>query len=819
MTRRPTAVVDGRGRRANPGPVVRLFLSVAVGAFAFIGSASALAKPSRPYAARARGVVTVTRDSAGIPHVLARDFRGLGYGDGYAFAQDNLCTLADQFITVEGQRSRYFGPNAMNLNFSAGAADSNLNSDLFWKYVQASHVVDRSLAQRPPIGPLPQVRQMYEGWAAGYDAFLRSGKLRDPRCKGKRWVHPITAMDLYLRGEQIVTEGSAQQFISDLVDAVPPGAGTASAASAGRFDIRALTAQLGGTSDASAGSNGIGLGSQDTRGGDGMVLANPHFPWRGTERFWMAQLTIPGRYNVMGGTLEGFPFIGIGFNQHLAWTHTVSTTRRFTIFQLRLVPGDPTSYYVDGKPHRMGRVTVRVQTGHGVKSHTFFTTRWGPVLIVPPAQYAWTTTTAYALGDSVAGDLARAANQYLRMGQASSVRGLLGVEERFLAIPTFNTIAADDRGQALYGDVGNTPNVTAAKISACTPAGLPQLVFSQARVITLDGSRSGCGWANDHGTPVHGIFNGSHLPHIIRRDYVENSNDSYWLANPSSPLTGFSPIIGLTGTAQGLRTRLGNEMIAERMAGTDGFAGRKFTVPLLQRMWENDRSKLAELVLASLVSACRANPHQLASNGTAVDLTAACTALAGYNKTGNLGAHGGWLFYTWFSYAPSSGFWADAFDPNRPLTTPSQLNTANPAILKALADAVLNLNAHGVALTASYGEVQHATRNAAKIPIHGCNTGCFNAIQSGTATATNPTSIAPYGEVFTGSSLVITTELTKRGPRSQGILTYSQATDPTSPWFANLTRLYSQKRWVTMRYTPSQLRADRGARTLRLVVR
>ncbi len=819
MTRRTPAVVDDRGRRSNPVPVVRLLLSVAVGALALIGSAPALAAPSRPYAARAGDVVTVTRDSAGIPHVLARDFRGLGYGEGYAFAQDNLCTLADQFITVEGQRSRYFGRTAMNLNFSAGAADSNLNSDLFWNYVRASHIVDRSLAQRPPVGPLPQVRQIYEGWAAGYNAFLRSGKLHDPRCAGKRWVHPITPTDLYLRGEQIVTEGSAQQLISDLVDAVPPSAGAASAASAGRLDLPALTAQLGGTPDASTGSNGIGLGSQDTRGGDGMVLANPHFPWRGTERFWMAQLTIPGQYNVMGGTLEGFPFIGIGFNQHLAWTHTVSTTRRFTIFQLRLVPGDPTSYYVDGKPQRMGRVTVRVQAGDGVTSHTFFTTRWGPVLIVPQAQYAWTTTTAYALGDSVASDLARSANQYLRMGQATSVRGLLGVEESFLAIPTFNTIAADDRGQALYGDVGNTPNVTAAKISACTPAGLPQLVFAQARVITLDGSRSGCGWANDPGTPVRGIFNGSHLPHILRRDYVENSNDSYWLANPSSPLTGFSPIIGLTGTTQGLRTRLGNEMIAARMAGTDGYGGRKFTVSLLQRMWENDRSKLAELVLASLVSACRANPHQLASNGTAVDLTAACTALAGYNKTGNLSAHGGWLFYTWFSYAPSSGFWADAFDPKRPLSTPSQLNTANPAILKALADAVLNLQAHKVSLTASYGEVQHATRNAAKIPIHGCNTGCFNAIQSGTATAKNPTSIAPYGEVFTGSSLVMTTELTKQGPRSQGILTYSQATDPTSPWFANLTRLYSQKRWVPMRYTPAQLRADHGARTLSFVVR
>ncbi|HUO72620.1 MAG TPA: penicillin acylase family protein [Solirubrobacteraceae bacterium] len=809
--------MGGRGRGAYAVLGVRVLLSIA-GALALMVCASASAAVRRSHAASAREVVTVTRDSAGIPHVLARDFRGLGYGDGYAFARDNLCTLADQFVTVEGQRSRYFGPDAMNLNFSAGAADSNLNSDLFWKYIQASHIVDRSVSQGPPVGPFPQVRQMYEGWTAGYNAFLRSGKLHDPRCKGKSWVHPITTMDLYLRGEQIVIEGSAAQFITDLVDAAPPGAASASVASARELNIPALKAQLGDTQDASAGSNGIGLGTQDTRGGDGMLLANPHFPWRGTERFWMAQLTIPGQYNVMGGTLEGFPFIGIGFNQHLAWTHTVSTTRRFTIFQLSLVPGDPTSYYVDGKPEKMGRVTVQVQTGHGTQAHTFFTTRWGPVLTVPAAQYAWTTSNAYALGDSVAGDLARAANQYLRMGQATSVRSLLSVEEHFLAIPTFNTIAADDRGQALYGDVGNTPNVTTSKISACTPAGLPQLVFAQARVITLDGSRSACGWANDPGTPVPGIFNGSHMPHIIRRDYVENSNDSYWLANPSAPLTGFSPIIGLTDTVQGLRTQLGNQMIAERVAGTDGLGGRKFTVSLLQRMWENDRSRLAELVLSSLVSACRADPHEIASNGTAVDLTTACNALAAYNKTGNLDAHGGWLFYVWDRLAPSSGFWADAFDPNHPLSTPSQLNTANPAILRALADAVLNLQSHGVALTASYGQVQHATRNAATIPIHGCNTGCFNAIQSGTATATNPTNDAPYGEVFTGSSLVMTTELTKQGPRAQGILTYSQATDPTSPWFANLTRLYSQKRWVTMRYTPAQLRADRKARTLSLVV-
>jgi acyl-homoserine-lactone acylase len=76
-----------------------------------------------------------------------------------------------------------------------------------------------------------------------------------------------------------------------------------------------------------------------------MVLANPHFPWRGTERFWMAQLNVPGRYDVEGGTLMGFPLIGIGFNRDIAWTHTVSTDRRFVAYQLKLVRGDPTSYY------------------------------------------------------------------------------------------------------------------------------------------------------------------------------------------------------------------------------------------------------------------------------------------------------------------------------------------------------------------------------------------------------------------------------------------------------------------------------------------
>jgi len=112
---------------------------------------------------------------------------------------------------------------------------------------------------------------------------------------------------------------------------------------------------------------------------------------------------------------------------------------------------------------------------------------------------------------------------------------------------------------------------------------------------------------------------------------------------------------------------------------------------------------------------------QKASNGQTVDLTGACGALAGYDGTGQLNAHGGWLFSVWtgLDNQMQASFWADAFDPNHPLTTPSRLNTTSANPLEPLADAVLNLQAHGIGLDASFGQVQLAPQGP--IPIHGCS--------------------------------------------------------------------------------------------------
>ncbi|MBW2190935.1 MAG: penicillin acylase family protein [Deltaproteobacteria bacterium] len=66
--------------------------------------------PDRDYSA------TIVRTTYGIPHVTADDFGSLGYGAGYAYAQDNFCVLMKEIVVSNGQTARYFGEEEGNLN-------------------------------------------------------------------------------------------------------------------------------------------------------------------------------------------------------------------------------------------------------------------------------------------------------------------------------------------------------------------------------------------------------------------------------------------------------------------------------------------------------------------------------------------------------------------------------------------------------------------------------------------------------------------------------------------------------------------------------
>lgn len=133
-----------------------------------------------------------------------------------------------------------------------------------------------------------------------------------------------------------------------------------------------------------------------------MLIGNPHFPWNGPNRLWQMHITGPGGYNVMGVGLSGSPIPSLGFNRDVAWTHTVTAARHFTLHALTLDPTDPTRYLVDGNsvPMEPRTVSVPLPDGAPAVTRTLYTTRFGPVVIAPQSGLNWTASAAFAVQDA-----------------------------------------------------------------------------------------------------------------------------------------------------------------------------------------------------------------------------------------------------------------------------------------------------------------------------------------------------------------------------------------------------------------------------------
>ncbi len=803
------------------GAVVAVAVSAHAGAGAGIGRAEAAGSPPATGALRA----TIRRTSHGIPHILAADYPSLGYGYGYSLARDNICVIADSYVTVDGQRSRFFGPDGSYTVGGNGSTNNNLNSDFFYQRIIDNGTIDHLLSLDPPRGARPEVKELVRGYVVGYNRYLAEtgvDNLPDPTCRGAAWVRPITQQEVYRRFYQLGLIASQGVAIDGIGSAQPPTGPVASPTPAQQAQMIAELGQklpLGGV-----GSNAIGLGKDATDNGLGMMLGNPHFPWDGSERFYESQLTIPGVMNVEGASLFGVPLVLIGHTDNLAWSHTVSTAYRFTPFEEKLVPGLPTTYVQDGQEKQMKaeNVTVTVKNPDGSlspRSRTLYSTDHGSIFTSLLGQnlFPWTPANAYAMGDANATNF-RYLNHFLETDEAQSTAELSDILHRNQGIPWVNTLATDSSGKAFYADISVTPNVPDSKALACDTA-LGQGTFEALRLPVLDGSRSMCEWDTDPDAVEPGIFGPSHMPSLFRDDYVENSNDSYWLSNPNQPLTGFARIIGDENTARALRTRSGLVMIEERLGGTDGRPGNRFTLQQLQDTVFMNRQYAGELWRDDLAAFCEAQPVMTGSNGP-VDVGAACPVLRAWDLHDNLDSNGAILFRRFASRALGAvpvtgtpGLYTTQFDANDPVHTPRGLNVGNPVVERSFADAVTDLRAAGIPLDAPLRGYQYERRGSDKVPIHGGpgGVGVFNAIN----VSWSPPS--GYPNVPHGSSFVYTAQFTGGGGQcpvdTRSILTYSQSANPDSPYFADQTRMFSNKQWVDEAYCEDEIAADPNLQT------
>jgi acyl-homoserine-lactone acylase len=748
---------------------------------------------------------TIQRTANGVAHVSAPDWETLAYGMAYAYAQDNVCMTAQHLVTVRGERSRHFGGTATS---ALGLQQlPNEQIDLF----VAAHMDDAALA-RAAAATSPRVQALVRGYVAGYNRYLADHTGRLPEaCNGQPWVQPMTVAEYHRIGELSAVQAGLGALAGAMLAAQPPAAAAAAAAPP-RIDT-AAAAQLMREAgvlhpeEAGFGSNAWAFGKGTTEGGRGMLLGNPHFPWTGVNRFWQVHLTVPGELDVMGAAIGTSAAVVIGFNKDVAWSHTVSTGRRFTLHELALVPGDPTSYLVDGAPEKMRSrsVTRMIKGSDGtftVKQHTVWSTRWGPLVVLPRAGLTWTAQRAYALQDANSGNM-RGTDTWLGIGTARNVADIQRAL-RNLGTPWVNTIAADRDGNALYADASVVPDVDAAMLERCAPSKEAAALRGGAGLVVLDGSKAACQWRRDPASAVPGLTPIERLPQVVRNDWVHNSNDSFFYTHPEARFAGISPLVGDDVMRQ-QRTRSGLIEVPELVAGGP------VTLPRIQAQLFANRNLMGRVLLPDLLAACAAG----APND---DARAGCTALRGWDRNNNAESRGAHLFREfWRGVMNTPRLYRVPVDKAQPTATPVGLNMADAEVAgkvwAALEGAVKKVRASNVALDAPLGSVQRPAITSEAIALHGGQgfEGVLNYLGDGSAGWG-----AQGYRVDYGTSYVQTVGFDGRGPVAHALLTYGQSTDPASPFVADQLRLYSAKQWPRLPFHADDVERERRGELLRI---
>ncbi len=774
--------------------------------------------PDRTYEA------TIRWTSYGIPHITGSDLGNAAFGQGYAASRDHVCNMADLFIRAQGTTAMHFGP---------GEGDANVEYDFG---IAALRIMEDA---RCKLGEqTDEIREVLAGYTAGYNKYLEDvGPDGLPaECAGQDWVQPIDEVTLLATYLRAAHRASGLAVLRLITSAQPPSNKSGKTEPAG-FDFPDMR-HLG------IGSNGWAIGRDRSANGKGMVLSNTHFPWESELRWHESHLIVPGRLNAYGVGLLGSAGILMGFNENVAWTHTVSTSARFNIYSLNLVPGDPESYLYDGEPRRMTKRTYQVQVkgDNGqmeTVERTLYRSHYGPILNVPP--FGWASNLASTYRDANAGNTA-ILPQFLGMDQAEDMESFKQVFAEVHGIPWVNTMAADKDGNTFYTDASTVPNISQEGLDLWRErleAGdlLTTAAFGSGAYL-FDGSDSVFEWVDEEGTVQPGTVPFSKAPQLERTDFVSNSNDSHWLTHPEEPLEGYSPLFGQERLFLP-RTQMSLLMLTE--TGPEAAAGEDnlFTLDELEATFFQDRTLVAERLRQEVVARCTdAAPIRL--NGESVDLEPACSVLAAWDggfRVESVGAPLWREFLSEFEQEFDAGpLFEQGFDKDNPLTTPNTLPAASgpqDAVLVALANATVRLRAAGFDVDTPLGDMQYGLKGDERIAIHGGTEaeGAFNIVDySGTEQRVNPAglpratpgqSVNESSDLFEegylvnrGASWMMFMHFTDEGPVGRAVMSYSQSAEAASEHFADQSRLFSASQTRPILFTEEEINADPNLETL-----
>jgi acyl-homoserine-lactone acylase len=748
-------------------------------------------------------------------HVTAPDEATLGYGWGYAHAQDRGCETAEALLTAAGERSRWFGADS-GARLGARVLD-NRTIDFFVR----AHIEDVAI-EHGWRAASPGATALAQGIVDGYNRWLdelgdgTGEKARGVPCAGKEWLRPMTIGDLRRLGElQRVADGEGA-WADAITRAQPPEARalyeTAPRPPLGQGPgAREAVARPGGVA--------VALGRAVTVSGHGLLLGNPHADIGGGERWWPVHLVIPGRLDVMGVSPGTLPMLTSGFNRTLAWSSTRSAARHFTLHALTLAPDDATSYLVDGQRERMTtklvRTIERAADGLAPADRTVYRTRYGPVVIAPELGLGWTRQTAYALQDADVDD-GRWLDTWLavaRAGSADALRDALSIG----GAGDLSVVAADAEGRVAYADPGAVPDVDPALFRGCLAPGGAGELWERRGIAVLDGARSACDWRRVPGTARPGTIPFERTPWLVRDDWVQSSGDGAWLAQPDAPGAalegarrgGWSPLQGGEPGPVPLRTRA----LAGAMAAALDVPepGRRLDADTLLKTWYDPRNEAGRVVLDDLITLCATAATEATRKG--------CAVLRAWDRGDAVSSRGAPLFREWWRRVRDlPDLWRVPFSPTHPLRSPFGLRVPpqpdpvtgrlrRDELMEALAQAVYTLRQAGFSEDAALGEVQFVRVGGERVGLPGGEAaeGTISTIEGRSAVALSKLGYEPSY----GTSWLQLVDFGEAGPSARGVLLPGSVADDGAAGRREALDAYVSGHWFPLPFTADEIAAQR----------
>ena len=427
---------------------------------------------------QAHAQATITRDNWGIAHVHGHTDAQAAFGALYAQAEDDFNRIEMNYLTALGRLSEAEGESALAQDLRARL------------YVDPADLQAR-YAKCPPA-----LQALMRGWADGLNAYLAAHPATHP----KVLTHFVPWMALAF------SEGSIGGDIERI-----PLASLAAFYGLPKPQLALLDREA--TAEPT-GSNGIAIAARNTRDHHALLLINPH-----TSFYFRAELQMSSDegLDAYGAATWGQFFLYQGFNEHLGWMHTSSTSDAVDFFQETIIRKAADLFSKYGNAQRQvttSQVTLAYRKpdgGTATKNFTIYKTTHGPVIGKLP-DGRWTSVA-----------------MMFRPEAALEQSFALTKAQDFTAYMKTMALQANTSNNTVYADAGG-------HIAYLHPQFIPRRNAQFDYTQPVDGA--------DPRTDWQGLHTLDQVPHLFdpATGWIQNTNDwPYSAAGSASPRAQYFP--------------------------------------------------------------------------------------------------------------------------------------------------------------------------------------------------------------------------------------------------------------------------------------